>query len=103
VINLIGETVDYLSIIISTMVNLLASQAVILSGELAKEAGDTLIVPLIKGVKVKLFHCSMKILKYTSPSWENISQQEVPLHWHLIDHLMVCFKRNPPVLLLYSA
>jgi len=52
-INLIEETAEYLSVAISSLINTLTPQAIIVAGELAKKAGDLLMIPLLKGIKAK--------------------------------------------------
>lgn len=52
-VNLIKETAEYLSIAISSLINLMNPQAVIIAGGLAKKTGDLLMVPLINEIKSK--------------------------------------------------
>jgi len=50
-INLLEETAHYLSIGISTLINLLDPQAVMIAGDVVLNAGDILLEPLINGIK----------------------------------------------------
>jgi len=51
--NLIKETAEYLSIAISTLINLINPQAMIIAGSLAKKAGDLLMVPIVSEIESK--------------------------------------------------
>ncbi|MBA7681117.1 N-acetylglucosamine repressor [subsurface metagenome] len=52
-VNLIEETTKYLSIGVSTLMNLLDPQAIILAGALINKAGDLLIKPLVTETEAK--------------------------------------------------
>jgi len=52
-VNLIEETAAHLAVGISTLINLLNPEAIIIAGGFATRAGDLLIEPLLNGIKAK--------------------------------------------------
>ena len=52
-VNLIEETAAHLAVGISTLINLLNPEAIIIAGGFATRAGDLLVKPLLSGIKAK--------------------------------------------------